>query len=140
MAGTSPAMTMEAFTPRYGRMNQTNPLLASWTTPFGLPPFGEIAVEQFRPAFDAALAAARAEIDAVAGQTAVPSFENTIEAVERGGRLLDQVSSLFFVLAGAHTSDAIEAVERYVSPLLARYSNEFYLNGALFRRIDDLYA
>ncbi len=60
-----------------------------------------------------------------------PTFANTIEALERGGRLLDKVSSLFFVLAGAHTSDAIEAVERDISPVLARHSNEFYLNGPL---------
>jgi peptidyl-dipeptidase Dcp len=120
-------------------MTNSNPLLDTWTTPFGLPPFGEIDAGKFRPAFDAALAAARAEIDGVAGQAAEPTFENTIEALERCGRLLDQVSSLFFVLAGAHTSDGIESVERDVSPLLARHANEFYLNGALFRRIDGLY-
>ncbi len=119
-------------------MTDPNPLLADWTSAHGLPPFAAVAPEHFRPAFDAALAAHDAEIAAVTANSARPTFANTIEALERGGKLLDRVSSLFFVLAGAHTSDAIEAVEREVSPLLARHSNEFYLNGALFRRIDDL--
>jgi peptidyl-dipeptidase Dcp len=121
-------------------MTDTNPLLADWTGAHGLPPFAAVTPDRFRPAFDAALAAHRAEINAVAADPAPPDFVNTIEALERAGRLLDKVSSLFFVLAGAHTSDAIEAVERDISPVLARHSNAFYLNGALFRRINDLYA
>ncbi|HVV79855.1 MAG TPA: M3 family metallopeptidase [Pseudolabrys sp.] len=120
-------------------MTQNNALLNDWTSTHGLPPFAEIAAEDFRPAFDAALAEHKAEINAVAADKAAPTFANTIEALERSGRALDKVSSLFFVLAGANTSDAIEAVERDISPLLARHSNEFYLNGALFSRIDDLY-
>ncbi|MGH6789465.1 MAG: M3 family metallopeptidase [Pseudolabrys sp.] len=116
-----------------------NPLLAGWTGRFGLPPFGAIAPEQFRPAFDAALAAHRAEIDAVATDPAEPTFGNTVVALERSGRDLDRVSNVFFVLAGADTGDAIEAVERDVTPLLARHSNALYLNTALFRRIDTLY-
>jgi peptidyl-dipeptidase Dcp len=116
-----------------------NPLLSDWAGPHGLPPFAALKPEHFRPAFDAALAAHRAEIDTVAADPAVPTFANTIEALERSGRLLDRVSNVFFVLAGADTSDAIEAVERDISPLLARHSNAFYLNAPLFRRIDDLY-
>lgn len=117
-----------------------NPLLNDWTSAHGLPPFAEIAPDQFRPAFDAALAAHKDEINAIAGNKAAPSFANTIEALERSGRALDKVSNVFFVLAGADTSDALEAVERDISPLLARHSNEFYLNGPLFRRIDDLHG
>ena len=116
-----------------------NPLLAGWTGRFGLPPFGAIAPEQFRPAFDAALAAHRAEIDAIAGDPAEPTFGNTIETLERSGRELERVSNVFFVLAGADTGDAIEAIERDVTPLLARHSNVLYLNAGLFRRIDTLY-
>ncbi len=119
---------------------QHNPLTSGWTGLFGLPDFAAMAPEQFRPAFAEALEAHRAEIAAIAGNTAPPTFENTIEALERSGRVLDKVSAVFWVLAGANTGDAIEAVEREVSPLLARHSNELYLNAALFRRIDDLYA
>ena len=117
-----------------------NPLLADWTGPFGLPPLPEIKPEHFRPAFDRALAAHRAEIDAIAADKAAPSFANTIEALEKSGRALDRVSNVFFVLAGADTSDAIEAIERDVSPLLARHSNAMYLDRALYARIADLYA
>ena len=116
-----------------------NPLLKDWTGPFGLPPFGAIAPDQFRPAFDAALAAHRAEIEAIAADPAVPSFDNTIAALEMSGRELDRVANAFFVLAGADTSDAIEAVEREMSPLLARHGNAIYLNRELYARIADLY-
>ncbi len=116
-----------------------NPLLSDWTGRFGLPPFGAVTPEHFRPAFDAALAAHRAEIDAIAGDPAAPSFDNTIVALERSGRDLDRVGSAFWVLAGANTSDAIEAVERDISPLLARHGNALYLNRALYARIADLY-
>ena len=117
-----------------------NPLLADWTGPFGLPPFGAIKPEHFQPAFDAALAAHRAEIDTVVGDPAAATFDNTIAALERSGRALERLRYLFFVLAGADTSDAIEAVERAVSPLLARHANALYLNGKLYARIADLYA
>src|SRR5215469_2891472 len=120
-------------------MTQPNPLTADWSTPFGLPPFETLTVEQFRPAFDAALAAHKAEIAAVAGNKEPASFANTLEALERSGRLLDKVSNVFFVLAGADTSDEIEAIERDIAPVLARHANEFYLNAPLFKRIDDLY-
>ena len=69
-----------------------------------------------------------------------PSFANTIVALEKGGRDLERVANVFFVLAGADTGDAIEAVEREVSPLLARHSNAMYLDRALYARIADLYA
>ncbi|MGI8525699.1 MAG: M3 family metallopeptidase [Pseudolabrys sp.] len=116
-----------------------NPLTAAWTGAFALPLFAAVRSEQFRPAFDAALSAHRTEIDAIAGDAAKPTFANTVEALERSGRLLNRVSHLFWVLAGADTSDALEAVEREVSPLLARHTNALYLNAALFRRIDTLY-
>jgi len=117
-----------------------NPLLADWTARFELPPFGAIALEHFRPAFDAALARHRAEIDAIAADRAAPTFANTIAALEKSGHDLERVGNLFSVLAGADTSDAIEAIERDVSPLLARHGNALYLNRALYARIAELYA
>lgn len=116
-----------------------NPLLAPWSGPFGLPPFATIAPEHFRPAFDRALAAHRAEIEAIAAGAQPPDFENTIVALELSGRDLERVANIFFVLAGADTGDAIEAIERDMSPLLARHSNALYLNRALYARIADLY-
>src|SRR5437879_8808273 len=101
--------------------SDTNPLLATWTGAFELPPFAAIEPGHFRPAFDRALAAHRTEIEAIAADPAAPTFDNTIAALEKSGREVDNVSNVFFVLTGAHTSDEIEAVERDVSPLLARH-------------------
>lgn len=116
-----------------------NPLTSDWTGPFGLPDFAAALPERFGAAFAAALESHRAEIAAIAGDPAPPTFDNTIVALERAGRALDRVSALFWVLAGADTSDAIEAVERDVSPLLARHSNAIYLDAGLFARIDNLW-
>src|SRR5262245_32440439 len=118
---------------------EQNPLLSEWAGALELPPFEAIKPGHFRPAFDRALAEHRAEIDAIAANPAPPDFENTIAALERGGRALERVASVFFALAGADTSDEIEAVERDVSPLLARHNNALYLNRALYGRIADLY-
>jgi peptidyl-dipeptidase Dcp len=118
---------------------QQNPLLAVWTGPFGLPPLGAIEPGHFRPAFDAALARHRAEIETIAADPATPSFDNTIVALEKGGRDLERVANVFFVKAGADTEEAIEAIEREVSPLLARHNNALYLNARLYARIADLY-
>ncbi|HPG22085.1 MAG TPA: M3 family metallopeptidase [Amaricoccus sp.] len=115
-----------------------NPLLSDWTAPFGLPPFGAIETAHFAPAFDAALAGARARIDAIAEDPAPPSFANTIEALERAELALDRVAAVFFGLAGAHTDDAIEALQRDLSPRLAAHHSETVMNPRLFARIDAL--
>ena len=114
-------------------------LMAEWTGPFDLPPLAAMRPEHFPPAFDRALAAHRAEIDAIAANPATTDFDNTIAALERSGEALTRVANVFFVLAGAHTNDALQAIERDIAPLLARHDNEIPLNAALFRRIDDLH-
>ena len=125
--------------PRMPSTEMQNPLLAEWAGALELPPFEAIKTDHFRPAFDRALADHRAEIDAIAENPAPADFENTIGALERSGRALERVASVFFVLAGADTSDGIEAIERDISPLLARHNNALYLNRALYSRIADLY-
>ncbi len=117
----------------------SNPLLADWKTPFGAPPFGEIQPEHFGPAFEAALAAHRREIDAITGDPAAATFENTITAMERAGRLLDRVSAVFHGLASAHTNDELLKLERELSPKLAAHGNTIRLNDSLFARIDTLW-
>jgi len=95
-------------------------------------PFGAIAPEHFRPAFEQALAAHRAEIDAIAADKGRRHSLTPSRPLERSGQELDRVGSVFSVLAGADTGDALEGVEREVSPLLARHSNALYLGpGAL---------
>ena len=117
-----------------------NPLLEAWTEPFEAPPFERIEPSHFGPAFEVALKEAREEIDAVAAKADPPSFVNTIEALERSGRGLDRVASVFFNLAGAATNNELQAIERDMAPILSRHRSETYLNDALFARIDALKA
>lgn len=117
-----------------------NALLGTWDEPFGLPPFGAITDDDFAPAFAAALADDRAAIDRIAADPAAPSFANTIEAMERAGRGLHQVAAVFFNLAGAHTNDTLEALQRDLSPKLAAHSSETMMNRDLFARVDALMA
>ncbi|WP_460448026.1 M3 family metallopeptidase [Alsobacter sp. SYSU BS001988] len=117
-----------------------NPLLQAWTTPFRLPPFDLIRAEHFRPAFDAALARNKAEIEAIANDPAEPSFANTIEALERSGELLDRVGGVFWNLTGAHTNPELQGVEREMSPRLAKHYSDIAMNAALFGRIEALHA
>ena len=98
-----------------------NPLLTPWTTPFGLPPFTAIEPSHFPPAFDAAMAAHRAEIAEIGTNLAAPSFANTIEALEGAGRLLSRIGATFFNLAASHATDALQQVERDIAPKRAAH-------------------
>ncbi|HEX3495355.1 MAG TPA: M3 family metallopeptidase, partial [Methylocella sp.] len=119
---------------------ETNPLLEPWTGPFEAPPFDRLKPSHFGQAFAIALADAQAETGAIAADPNPPSFENTIEALERSGRELTRVCSVFFHLARADTNDEIEAVEREIAPRLARHRSGIYLNSAMFQRVDALYS
>ena len=118
----------------------SNPLLQPWNTPYGLPPFESVKAEYFEPAFEAALVRHLAEIDAIAAEPAPPSFDNTIAAIDRSGRLLDRIEGLFYNLTSSETSPALQAVERKMAPRLAAHRSAFYMHQALFARIDALHA
>jgi peptidyl-dipeptidase Dcp len=113
----------------------TNPLLQDWTTPFGVAPFAAISDDDFAPALEDALAAHRAEIDAIAGDSAAPSFANTIEALETAGKALDKVLSVFFSVAGADSNPVREDLQRQFSPKLAAHFSAISSNKALFARV-----
>ncbi len=115
-----------------------NPLLQTWTTPFEVPPFDKIDVAHFRPAFDAAFEANIAEIEAIAKSKDKPTFDNTIKALERAGKLLQKVSSVFYNLAGTDTTPEIQAIERELAPRYAKHSMRVFQNAALFKRVDAL--
>lgn len=116
-----------------------NPLLTDWSTPFELPPFSDLSPELFEPAFDQAMTNARAEIDAIAGQDAPPTFENTVAALEKSGKSLTRVASTFYNLTGAHTNPDLQAIERALAPKLAKHSSDTLLNAALHDRIARLW-
>jgi peptidyl-dipeptidase Dcp len=117
-----------------------NPFFVPWSAPFEIPPFERIAPDHFRPAFDRALATHDAEIAAIADDGSPPSFKNTVDAMERSGRDLRRVSAVFFNLAGSHTNDAIQAIEREMAPLLARHRSAIYMNEALYGRFAALFG
>ncbi|HEX3498009.1 MAG TPA: M3 family metallopeptidase [Stellaceae bacterium] len=116
-----------------------NPFFETWTTPFGLPPFDRIRPEHFPPGFDRGMEEQLTEVAAIAGSAEAPSFANTIEAMERSGRLLGRVSRVFHNLDSSNTSDALEAVARDFAPKLAQHHMRIQLNAELFRRVADLH-
>ncbi|QKV19932.1 M3 family metallopeptidase [Oricola thermophila] len=113
--------------------------LTEWTGPHGLPDFSAIRDEDFEPVIRAAFDAHLEEVDAIANDPADPTFENTIEALERAGKALSRVSAIFFNRAGSHTNDLIREVERTVSPLYARHRTAIAMNRKLFERVDALW-
>jgi len=117
-----------------------NPFFETWTTPYGLPPFDRIRPEHFPPAFERGMTEHLAEVDAIAGNDQTPDFANTIEALERSGRLLERAANLFFNLTSSATSDALDALERDFAPKLAQHYTAIALNPLLFARIAQLYA
>jgi peptidyl-dipeptidase Dcp len=112
-----------------------NPLLEIWPDPDGLPPFARLRPEHFRPAIETAMAGQIEAIAAIAADAAPATFTNTIVPLEISGIRLEQIASVFFHLAGADTNDALQAVERDVSPLFARHADRIYLDSELFKRI-----
>jgi peptidyl-dipeptidase Dcp len=116
-----------------------NPFFAIWQTPFEVPPFAAIRPEHFAPAFERGMAEHAAEIAAIAGDPATPDFANTVEALERSGRLLQRVGRVFHNLESSASSPALEAVARDYAPRLASHQMRLLLDGALFARIDALY-
>ena len=116
-----------------------NPLLQKWSTPFELPPFGDIRDEDFPDAFEAAFAEARANIDRIAGQTEPASFENTVEALEAADSRLSKVCSIFFNLGASDSNEARRALETEVSPKLAEFYTDVSLNPLLYGRLKALW-
>ncbi|MFL6823868.1 MAG: M3 family metallopeptidase, partial [Xanthobacteraceae bacterium] len=115
-----------------------NPLLEEWSDPFGVPAFGRIKPDHFRPAFGHAFASHAAEVAAISGNAAAPSFENTIAALEASGQELTRTLNVFDLLAGAHTNDDLLAIEREMAPLKAKHWDGILMDAALFGRIESL--
>ena len=96
-------------------------------------------MSDYQAAFETTIAAARAEIDAITNNTEKPTFENTIEALDFSGQTLDRLSSIFFNLNSAETSDEMQKIAQEVSPILTAFSNDISLNEILFQRVKAVY-
>ena len=118
---------------------EINPEISTWTGPLGLPDFARIDDRDFETAFEAALPAHIAEIEAIANNADAPTFENTIVALEKAGALLTRASHIFWNLAGANTNEALQELEQKLSPEMSRHRSAIMMNRPLFERIDALY-
>ncbi|MGQ5233212.1 M3 family metallopeptidase [Brucella abortus] len=115
-----------------------NHALSEWNGPLGLPDFTAFKDEDFAPAFDVALAQDLAEVEAIAGQAGEPTIDNTLKALQLTGKALERVSSIFWLRAGAHTNNTIQALEREIAPKMSRHYSRIMMDPALFARIDAL--
>lgn len=122
-------------------MTQTthNPFFFSYNTPFETPPFNEIKNEHFEPAFDEGIKRLDSEVQAIANDTQPATFENTIIALERSGKLLNKVSSAFFNILNAEADDEMMEISQRISPKLSESSNNIFLNEKLFARVKNVY-
>ena len=119
--------------------NMKNPLLSESSAPFGAPEFDKIENEHYLPAFEAGIAEAKAEIDAIVANQEEPTFENTIEAMEYAGATLDRVAGIFYNLMEANTNDQMQAIAEQVAPMLTEYSMYVSLNNDLFQKVKAVY-
>ncbi|QKG79835.1 M3 family metallopeptidase [Tenuifilum thalassicum] len=113
----------------------TNPLLASYDTPYQTPPFDKIKHEHYMPALDSAISMAKHEVEAIINNPEEPTFENTIEALDRSGKLLANVTNILFNLNEAETDSVLQQIVIEASPKLTDFSNDINLNPELFKRV-----
>lgn len=113
--------------------------LTEFTTPFGVPPFDKIELDDYMPAFKAGIAEQQKDVEAIVNNTEAPDFENTIVALDQSGKTLRRVSSVFFGQNSANTNDEMQALSRELSPLLSKSSDDIRLNPELFKRVKAVY-
>ena len=118
---------------------EKNPLLAESTAPFGAPQFDQITDEHYLPAFEQAIAEAKADIDAIVANQEEPTFENTIEAMEFAGESLTKVAGIFYNVMEANTNETLQEIAEKISPMLTEYSMYVSLNNDLFQRVKAVY-
>jgi len=116
-----------------------NPFYQEWDTPFGVPPFNTINDEHYMPAFEKGMEEHLAEIDVIVNNSETPTFANTLEALERSGKLLSKVQGVFFNLTGSNTNPKLQELQRELSPLLSAHYDKISLNEGLFNRVETIW-
>lgn len=149
MADSKPAQTQNADVDSSKSMNDmtnkdmkndgSNPFFKEWDTPYGIPPFDQIKDEHFAPAFDKAIAQARTDINLLANSATKPTFENTIEEIEYGSKLLTKVANVFFNLTSANTNPELQKIQKEIGPKLSALQDDMNLNADLFKRVAAVY-
>ncbi|GGA81415.1 dipeptidyl carboxypeptidase II [Neiella marina] len=120
-------------------VQQTNPFFTEYDTPFQIPPFSKIKDEHYMPAFEKGMQDHLAEIDAIVQNPEAPTFANTIEELERTGKLLGKVQRVFYNLAGSNTNPQLQQLQRELSPLISAHYDKINLNQGLFERVEAVY-
>ncbi|OON59267.1 dipeptidyl carboxypeptidase II [Massilia sp. KIM] len=139
VAAAFPAWAAPASADRTVQLEASNPFAQESSLQYGYPAWDKIRNEHFAPAFAEGMRIEAAEVEAIANNKAAPTFDNTIVAMERSGRLLDRVSTVFGTLSGSYTNDAIIALQKELSPKLAAHNDAIRLNPKLYQRIKTLY-
>lgn len=121
------------------KTNDENPFFTEYSTPFGVPPFEDIKIEHYKPAFLKAMEEEKAEIQAICDNAEQPTFENTIVAYDQSGALMRKVRSVFYGQASANTSNELDDLSKEMSPLFSKHSDDIRLNPQLFARIKAVY-
>ncbi len=120
-------------------MNMNNPLLDKFEAPFETAPFNQIKTEHFLPAIQKSIELAKDEVKAIKASP-LPTFENTIEALDRAGEKLGVIAGIFFNLNSAETNEEIQKLAREISPLLTEHSNDILLDKELFERVEQVHS
>ena len=120
-------------------LDSSNPFFQDWDTPYGVPPFDQIKSEHYLPAFTEAMLQQKEEIESITSCSKKPTFENTIEALEYSGSLLNKVSGVFFNLYACMKSDEMNVISDSVSPLVTAHGDDIMLNAKLFERVKAVY-
>lgn len=116
-----------------------NPFLSEYTTPFEVPPFDNIILAHFKPAFLQGMEEQIKEVHSIVNKRSMPDFENTIAALDQSGKLLRKVSSVFYGQNSANTSPEMQELSKELSPLLSKHSDDIKLNPELFNRVKQVY-
>ena len=118
---------------------QNNPFFSNYDTPHGTAPFDKIKMEHYVPAFEKGIIKHQKEIDLIVSNKDAPTFENTLEAIEYSGKLLDKVSNVFFNLLSSESNDEMMKISQQLSPKLSEHTNNINLNEKLFQRVKAVY-
>ena len=130
---------MGACTPKASGPESDNPLLATWNTPFGVPPFDLVKVEHYKPAFMEAMAQHNAEIDAIVNSKKKPTFENTIVAYDKAGALMSKVRPVFSAVNSGNATPEILAISKEMTTIFSAHSDNIRLNPVLFQKVKAVY-
>ena len=118
---------------------ESNPFFGKYNTPFETTPFDKIKTEHYEPAFQRGIDELKKDIDNITNNPKPATFENTIVALERSGKLLNRVSGAFFNVLSANANEEMMEISQRVSPSLTESSNYIYLNEKLFNRVKAVY-